>query len=232
MKLSFYPLITVGFLLAFSAHAQPRKPIAKIPNKQQLIALTFDDGPNEVTPKILDILKRCGVHATFFEIGKNVKKHPDLSRQVLQEGHQIGNHSMTHPRLDNLSDTDAIRQEITGFQNLIQNLTGETPTVFRAPYFSMDERVWSVLDELQLPAFVRSVGGDYKADKKDLFTNPEVAQKHAQEVVQMVKKSGSGTIILMHERDITPYYLERVVQDLQAAGFHFVTLSQLLAVAP
>ena len=219
------------FLGTQTTHASPHRSINKIPTTQPLVALTFDDGPNQFTPKILDILKATGAKATFFEIGKNVTKNPDLSRRVSQEGHQIGNHSMTHPHLAKLSTEAEIRTEIDGFQHLIKETTGHDCTVFRAPFFSLDDRVWKILDEYALPSFIRTVGGDFKGDKNTLFKDPSVAQKHAQEVVEMIKKSGNGTIILMHERDITPYYLEAVIKGVQKAGFTFVTLSQLQAAA-
>ena len=105
--------------------------VGAVPGK---LALTFDDGPDpEWTPQILDILKDKHVPATFFVIGANVEAHPGLVQRVLAEGHEIGNHTFTHP---NLADTPAaaVRLELNATQRLFQALTGRSMRLFRPPY--------------------------------------------------------------------------------------------------
>ena len=98
------------------------------------LALTFDDGPDpEWTPQILDILKAKHVPATFFVIGANMEAHPGLVQRILAEGHEVGNHTYTHP---NLADTPlaAVRLELNATQRLFEALTGRSMRLFRPPY--------------------------------------------------------------------------------------------------
>ncbi len=93
----------------------------------QYIAMTFDDGPSpETTPRLLDILKQRNIKATFFMIGQNAERNPDIVKRILADGHEIGNHSWTHPQLAKLSD-DRVSEEIIKTQNAIKNASGYTP---------------------------------------------------------------------------------------------------------
>ena len=99
------------------------------------VALTFDDGPSdEWTPKILDILKAKGVKATFFLIGENGETNPSLVKRIYAEGHEIGNHTFTHPNLGLTSD-EVTQVEINATQRLVEALTGRSMRLFRAPFF-------------------------------------------------------------------------------------------------
>src|SRR5207249_542674 len=98
------------------------------------VALTFDDGPDpEWTPKILDILKAAKVKAAFFLVGVNAEHYPNLVRRIVDEGHEIGNHTYYHPNLA-LCWPEHIRLELNATQLLIQTLTGRATTLFRPPY--------------------------------------------------------------------------------------------------
>jgi len=97
------------------------------------LALTFDDGPSESTPALLDVLAAHGVRATFFMCGSNVRRLPEVARAVRDSGHEIGNHTDTHPRLDFKAQA-FIEGEMTLAQETIQRHTGATPRFFRAPY--------------------------------------------------------------------------------------------------
>ena len=97
------------------------------------IALTFDDGPGEATSAILDMLKQAEIRATFFLCGQNVERYPDLARRIAEEGHEIGNHTHSHPRL--LGRTPGkIAWEIETAQSIIEHRTGRRPTLFRPSY--------------------------------------------------------------------------------------------------
>ena len=98
------------------------------------VALTFDDGPDsEWTPKILDILKEHQVLATFFIVGSSAESHPDLIQRILEEGHELGNHTFTHPNLSDISDHQ-IRLELNATRRLLEGLTGRSLLFFRPPY--------------------------------------------------------------------------------------------------
>ena len=111
-------LLCVLMLLATNAHVQasqmtekPEYVYSSHMNDGNKIALTFDDGPHPVyTPQILDTLKEYGVHATFFLIGENAERNPELVRRILREGHEIGNHSDTHPNMPTLSREDMAKE--------------------------------------------------------------------------------------------------------------------------
>jgi peptidoglycan-N-acetylglucosamine deacetylase len=97
------------------------------------IALTFDDGPSESTPELLQILARYRAPATFFQIGANVRRLPEVAREIVAAGHEIGNHSDTHPLLA-LKSPGFIDRELARAQETIQHATGQRPRYFRAPY--------------------------------------------------------------------------------------------------
>ena len=101
--------------------------------ERKSLALTFDDGPSEATPELLELLARFGVPATFFMCGSNVERLPGIARAVAAAGHEIGNHSDSHPRFDFCS-SDFIYRELSEAQLKIARATGVTPRFFRAPY--------------------------------------------------------------------------------------------------
>lgn len=99
-----------------------------------MVALTFDDGPSaNFTPKVLDILREKRVPATFFVVGANAQKYPDIIKREVSDGHQIGNHSYSHPDLTTLSD-DAVFKELLGTQQIIEQQTGHGPEFVRYPH--------------------------------------------------------------------------------------------------
>ena len=107
---------------------------------QPYIAMTFDDGPSSAnTPRLLEILKQRNIKATFFLIGQNVASNPDIVRRILADGHEVGNHSWTHPQLSKLSD-DRVTTEINKTQDAIKEASGFTPTLLRPPYGAITAR--------------------------------------------------------------------------------------------
>ncbi|NRF93205.1 polysaccharide deacetylase family protein [Paenibacillus frigoriresistens] len=105
------------------------------------VALTFDDGPDDkYTPRILDILKKEQVKATFFIVGEHAKQHPQMMKRIVEEGHVIGNHSWDHLNLSHAS-TDKIQSEIVSTDDVIKQITGVVPNLFRAPYGAVSPQV-------------------------------------------------------------------------------------------
>ncbi|HSS21886.1 MAG TPA: glycosyltransferase [Pyrinomonadaceae bacterium] len=199
-----------------------------------LIALTFDDGPDpQWTPAILDILKREQVPATFFVIGKNGQAYPDLLRRLVNEGHEIGNHTFTHPNLGEIpvSLTDL---ELNATQRLIESETGRSTVLFRPPYFGDAEA-----DKPQdvEPAFQAQRLGylmvGLRIDPSD-WQLPVSADEIVQRTIQRATDTNPetrGQIVLLHDsggdRTATIQALPRLIHELRARGFRFVPVSEL-----
>ena len=187
---------------------------------EKLIALTFDDGPwPGHTDRILDILKRQGVHATFFMQGASVKNAPELAKRVAEEGHLIGNHSLSHKRLTKQKPKE-IRRQITGGAKTIRAATGVQPVWFRPPYGAINADVWKQTRQLRLKVALWDV------DTRD-WSRPGTKQ-----IIRTAEKNARpGAIILMHDggddRRQTIAALPKIIRDLKAKGYVFVTLEEL-----
>lgn len=221
MTLPLHTRLRLGLLLitavcSFSAQAN----INNVQTTQMLIALTFDDGPVPGdTEEILDILKREGAKCTFFVEGRRVADHPDIARRIIAEGHELANHSYTHPHLSKLPSIEAIREEIHQTQAVIEKQAKVSPTLFRAPYFDIDERVTSVIEELGLPQVRASI---LTEDWKKEITQKDVAQA-------VLEDPQPGDIALMHDWSAsTIQALPGIIQELKKRGFTLVTVSDLM----
>ena len=184
------------------------------------VALTFDDGPDpRYTPPILDILKRHRSKATFFLMGENVALHPDLSRRIVEEGHLVGNHTYSHPRLIFLNRR-RMEEEIDRAENLIAEATGVRPVYFRPPYGLRDFRV---LDIVQKKGYTCAMWTTMSWD----WWRPDVERI----ISASLKKLKAGGILLLHDgngdRWQTVQALERIVIGLKERGLELVTLSEL-----
>jgi cellulose synthase/poly-beta-1,6-N-acetylglucosamine synthase-like glycosyltransferase/peptidoglycan/xylan/chitin deacetylase (PgdA/CDA1 family) len=200
------------------------------PNK---LALTFDDGPDpDWTPKILDILKAKGVHASFFIIGENAQAYPDLVQRVLAEGHDVGNHTFTHPNLGEMPDA-LITLEINANQRLFEALTGRSMRLFRAPYLGDAEP--TTADEIVPIQIAQSMGYfsvGLHVDPNDWQRPP--ADIIVQRVIEQVTDPNPdirGHIILLHDsggdRSETIAALPKLIDALRAKGYEFVRVSEL-----
>lgn len=209
-------LLLITAACSFSAQAN----INNVQTTQMLIALTFDDGPVPGdTEEILDILKREGAKCTFFVEGRRVAEHPDIARRIIAEGHELANHSYTHPHLSKLPSIEAIREEIHQTQAVIEEQAKVSPTLFRAPYFDIDERVTSVIEELGLPQVRASI---LTEDWKKEITQKDVSQA-------VLEDPQPGDIALMHDWSAsTIQALPGIIQELKKRGFTMVTVSNLI----
>lgn len=200
----------------------PRVPASynSVNTSRPVIALTFDDGPHpELTPKLLDLLRSQGVRATFYVIGRNVEAHPDIARRIVAEGHEIANHSWSHPSLPSLSAT-RLRQEIGNTSDVIERVTGRRPTNMRPPYGAINERVRQTMFK------------DYGMDVVLWSVDPLDWKRPGASVVanRLVEGAAPGGILLAH--DIHPGTIDAMpetIARLKAKGYAFATVSQLLA---
>ena len=186
------------------------------------IAMTFDDGPSAtLTPKLLDILATHQIKATFFVIGENVAEHPEIVTRAAREGHEIGNHSWSHPNFGKMSD-DSVRSQVQRTDDAIKSATGSRPTLLRPPYGSITarEKRW-IHDQFGYQIILWDVDPyDWKRPGPAVVRN------------RILKETQPGSIVLSH--DIHPGTIEAMPSTfdaLEAKGFKFVTVSELIRMA-
>ena len=208
--------------------------IQRTGDRPGLLALTFDDGPDpRWTPAILDILKREHVPATFFIIGKNGQAYPDLVRRIVNDGHELGNHSFTHPNLGEmpLSVTDL---ELNATQRLIESETGRSTVLFRPPYFGDAEA--DKPQEVEPAIVAQNLGYvmvGVRIDPNDWQLPVTPDQIILRTVDRAIDKNPDtrGEVILLHDsggdRSATVAALPELIHELKARGFQFVPVSDL-----
>ena len=183
--------------------------------QQKLVALTFDDGPNAATTsQALDILAKYHVKGTFFMLGKNVAGNEQLVKRVHDEGHEIGNHSWSHPQLSTLSLEQA-KKQIEDTQAALRAVIGESPKMMRPPYGAINDTIRNAVDMSFIMWNVDSL--DWK-------------NRNTGSIMEQVKKQTCpGSIILMHDiHQTTINALPSVIEYLQKNGYTLVTVSELL----
>lgn len=192
--------------------------ILRGPRDTRRIAITFDDGPTPgVTEKVLQALSQNHAKATFFMIGKRIKQSPNLAREVHAQGHEIANHSYTHPMLSHLSN-DMVTQELEKTQRTIEETTGVKAHWFRPPYGAFKSSQSPLAAALKLSVVIWSI------DPKD-WSRPGINIIYG----RILSQASGGDIILCHDLhhqtgDAAPY----VIASLVDRGFELVTLSELL----
>src|SRR5712691_9783357 len=199
-----------------------------------MIALTFDDGPDaRYTPALLDILKQENVPATFFVMGKNGQAEPDLLRRIVNEGHEVGNHTFTHPNLGEIPGriTDL---ELNATQRLIESITGRSPVLFRPPYFGDAEA--DTPEEVEPAIRARDLGYVMvglridPSDWKPNVTPDEIVQRTVDKALDDNPET-RGQVVLLHDsggdRAATIEALPRLIHELRAKNFKFVLVSDL-----
>ncbi|MFC4054332.1 polysaccharide deacetylase family protein [Actinomadura syzygii] len=187
------------------------------PPPPKSIALTIDDGPNPTwTPRILDLLAEHGVHATFFVIGEQVEEYPKLTRRITDAGHQICNHTETHPITIAGLPRKRVRKEILDAQSRISDVTGVVPQFFRSPGGAWSKTV------LELTAEHGMIPIDWAVDPRD-WARPGVAH-----IRRELLKGKDGDILLCHDgggdRSQTHRALKAVIPKLKKRGLTFVAL--------
>lgn len=190
------------------------------------LALTYDDGPNDPhTFRLLEVLTRHNVHATFFVIGRYVQQRPDIVRELIQAGHIVGNHTFTHPLLI-FQGAAGVRNELTNCRKAIQDAIGEHSNLFRPPFGGRRPGVLRVARELGLEPIMWNVTGyDWTAPP-------------ASEIERKVEKQmRGGDVILLHDggyrqmsadRSQTVLATDHLITRYNAEGYEFATIPQML----
>ncbi|HXC54347.1 MAG TPA: polysaccharide deacetylase family protein [Rhizomicrobium sp.] len=199
------------------------------------LALTFDDGPDpEWTPQILDILKAKHIHATFFVIGGNAEANPDLIQRIVAEGHELGNHTYTHPNLAD-TPTQAVALELNATQRLIQALTGRSLVLFRPPYLG-DAEPGDTSDiipvEIAQGLGYITVGEHIDPIDWALPGTDTIVARVLSGVEHPPTQDARGSAVLLHDaggdRSQTVAALPVLIDKLRARGFQFVPASTLI----
>ena len=196
--------------------------INEVSTSQKAVAITFDDGPNPIyTPEVLDIFAKAEGKATFFMIGEQMKKNPEIVKKVAEQGHEIGNHTFSHPKLSELSPADCL-SEIERNEEIIQELTGQLPVVFRPPYLDYNNDTISILKDKGYPMI-----GALNMEAQD-WEQPGV-----EHILSASKKCvRNGSILIFHDgfgdRSQTIQAVKKLVFELKSEGYQLLTVSELL----
>ncbi len=186
------------------------------------VALTFDDGPSaKLTPKLLDMLKQRGIKATFFLVGQNAAEYPDIVKREVAEGHEVGNHSWSHPQLTKLS-ADGVAAQIEKTNAAIRTAIGHDPGVMRPPYGATNAKLDHRLnDQYGLKVILWDVDPlDWK------YRNSARVER------EILSQTKPGSIILVHDIHATSVAaMPDTLDALIAKGYKFVTVSELIAMA-
>lgn len=193
------------------------------PGNKKVIALTFDDGPEDIyTPQILKILKEKQVKATFFVMGQQVRAYPKLLNQIHMEGHAIGNHTWNHPNIATLTDAQMI-QTVQSTNDEIKKVTGVQTNLFRPPYGSMKDSQIETLNKLGYRSISWTIDSlDWNGTSANIILS------------RVNVRALPGGIVLMHnfkdarKLDGMIEALPKMIDNLRAQGYEFVTVPQLI----
>ncbi len=224
MKKSLRYLSVAVLILSFMLPQASALPIGVYHNHENdanMIALTFDDGPHpKYTMEILEILEEYDIPATFFFVGENVSYYQDTAREVAKRGHEIGNHTYSHPCVNKQSQA-AFRDELTRCEDIIQRVVGVSPKLFRPPQGSWNTRVYEIARERDYSVIL------WDLDTLDWAHTP--SENISNYILENVK---SGNIILMHDYHsggcTTTDALRMFIPNLIEQGYRFVTVSELI----
>ncbi len=226
-----WPLLAAGAAAAYGAYAAAWpsasrwcKSIDRLPTRARRIALTFDDGPSNETPRFLDLLSELDVRATFFVCGQNLERLPDVARAIVAADHEIANHSYSHPVLL-AQPPRRVRSELTRTQLAIEDATGVSPSLFRAPYGLRSPALSAVQRDLNLLAVHWTViANDWK------WTSPRIVRR-------VLAAANPGGIVCLHDGHETREIADRketltavreIVTELKRTGYEFVTVGETL----
>jgi len=197
-----------------------------LPRGTEQLALTYDDGPNDAhTQRLLEVLAKHEVHATFFLIGRYVQQRPEIARAIVKAGHVVGNHTFTHPLLIFKSAAE-IRQELTDCRSALEDADGQQSSLFRPPFGGRRPAVLRIARQLGLTPIMWNVTGfDWNAPPSAV-----IEQKVADQI-------RGGDVILLHDgghkqmgadRSQTVQATDRLITKYKSEAYKFVTIPQML----
>ncbi len=204
---------------SISATGDRLLPIYCVETDKKQVAISFDAAwGNDDTQQLIDILKEYNVPATFFVVGAWVDKYPESVKALSDAGHQIQNHSNTHPHMPQLS-REQMKDEILSCNEKIKSITGKEPTLLRPPYGDYDNALIETMTELKMSTIQWDVDS---LDWRETATPDSICQR-------VTNKVTNGSIVLFHnDADHTPAALPNILKKLQADGYEFVFISDLI----
>lgn len=204
--------ICTNLTFAQASYDEKNEPVTVI--RKSCVALTFDDGPDvTLTPLLLSILAREQVRATFYLVGSRVAMWPNIVREILNNGNEVGNHSWSHSQFSLLTPSE-IRLEITKTDNAIEDATGVRPKTLRAPYDDLNDKI----KQLFRRPFIF-----WDVDTEDWKHR---SSKRVADVA--ISNSRDGSIVLLHDiHRTTVNAVETIISGLKLRRFKFVTISEL-----
>ena len=198
------------------------KTLCRRETDEPFVALTFDDGPDAVmTPRVLDTLNRYGVKATFFLIGEKVRKHPDIVRRIVGDGHIIGNHTYTHSAKFPLSGSQSVQKELADTQRIVEDIVGVKMRLFRPPFGVTNPIIGNAVRYSGLQSVGWSVRSFDTVEKRD---RADVCRR-------IRRRLHNGAVILLHDRcKDADILLEYLLEEIRACNMQVVMLDKLLEV--
>lgn len=185
------------------------------------IALTFDDGPHEMTDKVLDLLLKYNAKGTFFCIGTQIEKHPDILQRIISEGHIVGNHTYSHSKSFGFFSTNEVEQEITQTNTLLENKIQKNALLFRPPFGVTNPNVAKAIAKT----------GHYVIGW-NIRSLDTVIEDESQILERIKSRIKPGGIILLHDTSLkTVNVLEQLLLFLQSENYQMITVDELLNIS-
>ena len=198
------------------------KSICSVKTKEPWIALSFDDGPDEYTSRVLDILKDYQVEAAFFCIGKKISGNEELIKRMIREGHIIGNHSFSHHPFFDLFSSRKMLDDIKQMNTVVEHITGLTPGFFRPPYGVTNPN----LKKAVLQSGLISIGWSIRS-----YDTVIKNQQHLLHKILFAVKPGA--ILLLHDSSATmAAILPDLLKNIRARGYHIIRLDKMINLKP
>jgi peptidoglycan/xylan/chitin deacetylase (PgdA/CDA1 family) len=215
--------LCIGLGVSFPQWQMFGESFCRAATRKQIVALTFDDGPDaENTPALLALLAERNIHATFFCIGRQIVSQPELTKRIVAEGHAVENHSFQHSARTNIFLFARLREDLLLAQNESQRITGRAPIFFRPPAGLTNPRIFRVTRELGLNVAGYTARG---LDRRD-----DAPEKIAGRLLARLQP---GAIFLLHDAGVPRERLlaavTLVLDKLQAGGYGCVRLDELMA---
>ncbi len=197
-----------------------------LPGGSLKLALTFDDGPNDPhTLRLLEVLARHGVQASFFLIGRYVAQRPDIVRELAHLGHVVGNHTFSHPNLI-FASARRTRMELEHCQQALADAVGRGSWLFRPPYGGRRPGTFGIARQLGLEPVMWSVtGGDWKEKGEDYITQKVYGQVRGGDVILL---HDGGPEAFGADRSQTVAATDRLIARYKSQGYEFVTVEQMM----